>query len=33
MCPVSNKPARLFVTTKTHKFKSLEEINAEEINK
>ena len=25
--PVSNQPARFFVTAKTHKFKSLEEIN------
>ena len=29
--PVSNLPARFFVTTKTHKFKSLEEINVDQL--
>ena len=29
--PVSNQPARFFVTAKTHKFKSLEEINVDQI--
>ena len=31
MCPVSNRPARFFVTAKTHKFKSLEEINVDQL--
>ena len=31
MRPVSNQPARFFATTKTHKFKSLEEINVDEL--
>ena len=31
MCPVSNQPARFFVTAKTHKFKSLEEINVDQL--
>ena len=30
MRPVSNQPARFFVTAKTHKFKSLEEINVDQ---
>ena len=29
--PVSNLPARFFVTTTTHKFKSLEEINVDQL--
>ena len=29
--PVSNQPARFFVTTKTHKFNSLEEINVDQL--
>ena len=29
--PVSNQPARFFVTAKTHKFKSLEEINVDQL--
>ena len=31
MRPVSNQPARFFVTAKTHKFKSLEEINVDQL--
>ena len=31
MCPVSNRPAWFFVTAKTHKFKSLEEINVDQL--
>ena len=31
MHPVSNQPARLFATAKTHKFKSLEEINVDQL--
>ena len=31
MRPVSNEPARFFVTAKTHKFKSLEEINVDQL--
>ena len=31
MCPVSNRPARFFATAKTHKFKSLEEINVDQL--
>ena len=31
MHTVSNQPAQLFVTTKTHKFKSLEEINVDQL--
>ena len=29
--PVSNQPAQFFVTAKTHKFKSLEEINVDQL--
>ena len=29
--PVLNQPARFFVTAKTHKFKSLEEINVDQL--
>ena len=31
MRPVSNQPVRFFVTAKTHKFKSLEEINVDQL--
>ena len=31
MRPVSNQPARFFVTAKTHKFKSLEKINVDQL--
>ena len=31
MCPVSNPPARFFPTAKKHKFKSLEEINVDQL--
>ena len=31
MRPVSNQPARFFVTAKRHKFKSLEEINVDQL--
>ena len=31
MRPVSKQPARFFVTAKTHKFKSLEEINVDQL--
>ena len=31
MCPVSNRPARFFATAKKHKFKSLEEINVDQL--
>ena len=31
MCPVSNQQARFFVTIKTHKFKSLKEINLDQL--
>ena len=31
MRPVSNQPALFFVTAKTHKFKSLEEINVDQL--
>ena len=31
MRPVSNRQARFFVTAKTHKFKSLEEINVDQL--
>ena len=31
MRPISNQPARFFVTAKRHKFKSLEEINVDQL--
>ena len=31
MCPVSNRPVRFFATAKKHKFKSLEEINVDQL--
>ena len=31
MRPISNQPARFFATAKTHKFKSLEEINVDQL--